>query len=384
MKVAVATGTRADFGLLRPLIQSLKLDTYFELTLIVTAMHLSKKFGFTRDEVEASGFSIDFEIPCLEEKDDSFHTSKAVATALVGFAKAIEDKRPDLLIILGDRTEMLSAAIACTIANVPIAHIHGGETTEGAYDESIRHSITKMSYLHFTAAETYRKRVIQLGEHPDNVFNVGAIGIDSIRNLELLNKDEFEKSIDFTLFKYNILVTYHPVTLEGQSASLQFMNILNALNSLTDTAIIFTHANSDRDGSIINKMIDTYCDENKEKTVNIVSLGQLRYLSALRHVDVVLGNSSSGVLEVPYFSIPTIDIGDRQKGRLMSESVINCDNNLDAIKSALSKSFDQKFRAKIKSQPKIYGNGTATEHIIDVLKSRKSINLKKSFYDLPK
>lgn len=384
MKVAVATGTRADFGLLRPLIQCLKADNYFELSLIATAMHLSKKFGFTKDEIENAGFSIDYEIPCLEEEDDSYHASKAVSTALVGFAKAIEVNRPDLLIILGDRTEMLSAAIACTMANVPIAHIHGGETTEGAYDESIRHSITKMSYLHFTAAAPYRDRVIQLGEHPDNVFNVGAIGIDSIRSLKLLNKVEFEKSIDFTLFKYNILVTYHPVTLEGQSASLQFKNILNALDSLKDTAIIFTHANSDRDGTIINNMINTYCDENKEKTVNIVSLGQLRYLSALKHVDVVLGNSSSGVLEVPYFSIPTINIGDRQKGRLMSESVINCNNDFEAIKSSLSKSFDHKFREKIKSQPKVYGDGTATESIINVLKSINSIDLKKTFYDLPK
>ncbi|WP_298953123.1 UDP-N-acetylglucosamine 2-epimerase [uncultured Nonlabens sp.] len=384
MKVAVATGTRADFGLLRPLIQELKNDDFFTTSLWVTAMHLSDRFGNTINEIINSGFKIDYSFPCLDEGDDSLAISRTISMAIEGFSKIINEDSPDFLVILGDRTEILGAAIAATVANLPIIHIHGGETTIGAYDESIRHSITKMSYLHFTAASEYRDRVIQLGEHPNRVFDVGAIGIDSIKSLPLMSDKELEDDLNFKFDKKNILITYHPVTLESSSAAKQFEAILKALDELEDTFLIFTHANSDKDGKIINEMIDEYTLLNNSKSLGVKSLGQLRYFSMLENVDLVLGNSSSGILEVPYFNIPTINIGDRQTGRLLSESVIQCANELEDIKKALKTGLDDAFAKAIKSQTHIYGNGTATQQIIKVLKNITTTSLKKPFYDLPK
>jgi GDP/UDP-N,N'-diacetylbacillosamine 2-epimerase (hydrolysing) len=384
MKIAIATGTRADFGLLRPLIQEIQKDTFFETKVWVTAMHLSEQFGLTKNEIIAAGIPIDQEIPCLEEGDDTAATSKTIANAVVGFAEAIKHSSPELIVILGDRTEMLGAAIACTIGNIPIAHIHGGETTEGAYDESIRHAITKMSFLHFTSAEAYRDRVIQLGEHPSRVFNVGAIGIDSILNLKLLSLSDLQESLNFKFLKKMMLVTYHPVTLEEKSSKSKFLEILKVLDELENTGIIFTHANSDKNGLIINEMIIDYCKQNPKNTIQYKSLGQLRYLSSLQYVDVVLGNSSSGVIEVPYFNIPTVNIGDRQKGRLTPSSVIHCEPNYTDIKNALKIALSENFRKSIKKQPQIYGNGSATNAIISILKNNGDANLKKQFYDLPK
>ena len=384
MKIAVATGTRADFGLLRPLMQELKSDEFFELSTWVTAMHLSDRFGNTINEVIDAGFKIDHRIPCLEENDDSIAISKTISRAIDGFARVIDLEEPDFLVILGDRTEMLGAAIAATIANIPIIHIHGGETTIGAYDESIRHSITKMSYLHFTAASEYSNRVIQLGEDPSRVFNVGAIGIDSIKNLPLLSKSELEENLSFKFKKRNILITFHPVTLESSNASDQFKLILEALDELEDTYLIFTHANSDKNGKVINEMIENYTSLNKIKSLSVKSLGQVRYFSMLRYVDIVLGNSSSGILEVPYFNIPTINIGDRQTGRLMSQSVVQCSYDYKDIKEALNLSFDSAFAKAIQKQSLIYGNGTATKQIINVLKNFTKASLKNPFYDLPK
>jgi len=383
MKIVFATGTRADFGLLRPLIKSALQDPFFKVELWVTAMHLSERFGLTKNEISEAGFIIDKEIPCLEEGDDSFSTSNTVAKAISAFAKAIKTSPPDLMVILGDRTEMLGAAIACTMSNVPIAHLHGGETTEGAYDESIRHSITKMSFLHFTAAQKYRNRVIQLGEDPARVFNVGAIGVDSILNLELLDLNALQHSLDFEFLEKMILVTYHPVTLEDTSSQSQFNEILTSLDNLKDTGIIFTHANSDKNGLVINKMIGDYCKNNPKTTREFKSLGQLRYLSLLQYVDVVLGNSSSGIIEVPYFNIPTINIGDRQKGRMAPKSVINCNCNYTEINEALSKALSTEFRNSLVDQDQIYGNGNTTQKIIDILKTKEIVSLKKPFYDLP-
>jgi len=384
MKITIATGTRADFGLLRPLMQELKNDDFFTLSVWATAMHLSERFGHTIDEITNAGFEIDCEIPCLEEEDDSIAISKTISRAIDGFAKVIEEDRPEFLVILGDRTEMLGAAIAATVAMVPIMHIHGGETTIGAYDESIRHSITKMSYLHFTATKEYRDRVIQLGENPSRVFNVGAIGIDSIKNLTLLSKIELEEKLNFKFRKRNLLITYHPVTLESSSAADQFRSILRAVDEMEDTYLIFTYANSDKNGKIINAMIEEYTSLNKSKSLSVKSLGQLRYFSMLQYVDAVIGNSSSGILEVPYFRIPTVNIGDRQTGRLMSKSVINCSNSYSDIKKAIQLGFDSAFAKAIQKQPLIYGNGTVTEQIISVLKNYASVSLKKTFYDLPK
>lgn len=381
-KICVITGTRAEFGLLRPLITLIAKDKELQLQLIATGMHLSPEFGYTLDEIIAAGFVVDKKVECLLSSDTAVGVSKTIALAISGFADAFEVLQPDLVVVLGDRTEILGAVIAAGMANIPIAHLHGGETTEGAYDEAIRHSITKFSHLHFTSTEAYRKRVIQLGEQPEMVFNVGAIGLDAIKNLKLLNKEEFEKSIGFKLKKRNVLITYHPVTLEKEAPIQTFENILQALDQLSETGLIFTHANSDKNGRVINKMITEYVDIHKEKAVAFKSLGQLRYLSALQFVDFVIGNSSSGILEVPAFYIPTINIGDRQKGRICNESVINSNNSLEDIEKSITFALNKQFRETIQQQEMLYGNGTAAEKILKVIKEHPVIPLKKTFYDI--
>lgn len=381
-KICVITGTRAEFGLLRPLIELIDKDKNLQLQLIATGMHLSSEFGYTLDEIIAAGFVVDKKVECLLSSDTSVGVSKTIALAISGFADALESLQPDLVVVLGDRTEILGAVIATGMANIPIAHLHGGETTEGAYDEAIRHSITKFSHLHFTSTEAYRKRVIQLGEQPNTVFNVGAIGLDAIKKLKLLSREEFENSIGLKLKKRNVLITYHPVTLEKEAPIETFENILTALDELGDTGLIFTHANSDKNGRIINKMITEYVSSHKNKAIEFKSLGQLRYLSALQFVDFVIGNSSSGILEVPAFCIPTINIGDRQKGRINCESVINSTNSLEDIKKSITFALDKQFRETIQQQEMLYGNGTAAEKILKVIKEHTVIPLKKSFYDI--
>lgn len=381
-KIAIVTGTRAEFGLLRPLIDSIHRSEEFELQLMVTAMHLSPEFGYTITEIESFNYKVSKKIECLLSSDSAVGVSKSIGLAMIGFADAFEELRPDFVFILGDRSEMLAAATAAMIANVPIGHLHGGETTEGAYDESIRHAITKMSYLHFASTDTYKKRIVQLGEAPDRVFNTGAIGLDSIQNLKLLSRQEFENSIEFILGERNILITFHPVTLEENTARDQFQNILDTLDTLHSTKLIFTYANSDKSGRIINEMIKEFVARNKHKSVSFKSLGQLRYLSALQYVDVVLGNSSSGIIEVPYFHIPTINIGDRQKGRVFPMSVLEAEPSPSSLESALKKAFNSSFREKIKLQDQIYGNGNAVNKIIDVLTNTSIYDLKKRFYDI--
>ena len=381
-KICVITGTRAEFGLLRPLIELIANDNELQLQLIATGMHLSPEFGYTLNEITEAGFMVDKKVECLLSSDSSIGVSKTIALAISGFADALAELTPDLVVVLGDRTEILGAVIATAMANIPIAHLYGGETTEGAYDEAIRHSITKFSHLHFTSTEAYRKRVIQLGEHPDTVFNVGAIGLDAIKKLPLLDKASFEQAIGFKLKERNILITYHPVTLEKEAPIETFENVLTALDELTDTALIFTHANSDKNGRIINKMITEYVSSHKDKAVEFKSLGQLRYLSALQFVDFVIGNSSSGMTEVPAFYIPTINIGDRQKGRINCESVINSNNSLEDIKKSITFALDKTFRKKIQQQELLYGNGTAAEKILQIIKEHNHISIKKSFYNI--
>ena len=381
-KICVITGTRAEFGLLRPLIELIDKDKNLQLQLIATGMHLSPEFGYTLDEIIASGFVVDKKVECLLSSDTSVGVSKSIALAISGFADALEELQPDLVVVLGDRTEILGAVIAAGMANIHIAHLHGGETTEGAYDEAIRHSITKFSHLHFTSTEAYRKRVIQLGEQPNTVFNVGAIGLDAIKKLKLLSREEFENSIGLKLKKRNVLITYHPVTLDKEAPIETFENILQALDELTDTALIFTHANSDKNGRIINKMITQYVNTHKDKAIEFKSLGQLRYLSALQFVDFVIGNSSSGMTEVPAFYIPTINIGERQKGRINCASIINSDNSLEGIKKNITFALDKTFREKIQQQELLYGNGTAAEKILQIIKEHNHISIKKSFYNI--
>ena len=381
-KITVITGTRAEFGILTPLLKKIRNNPNLELQIVACAMHLSPEFGYTIRDIETSGFTVDKKVECLLSSDSAVGVSKSIGLALISFAEVFEEMIPDLIIILGDRSEMLAAATGATIANIPIAHIHGGETTEGAYDESLRHAITKMSYLHFASANTYKKRIIQLGESPDRVYNVGALGLDSVKELELLNKEEFQNSIGFNLEKRNILITYHPVTLETKTASSQFESILNSLEKLKDTNFIFTHANSDKEGRVINRMIEEYVSMNSDKAISFKSMGQLRYLSALKHVDMVLGNSSSGILEVPFFNIPTIDIGDRQKGRIASESVIHSEVDSTAISKAIEKAFNPNFRQAIQKQEQIYGDGNSSGKILEVILQAKIEDLKKPFYDI--
>lgn len=383
-KICVVTGTRAEYGLLYWLMKEIQADPEFELQLVVTGMHLSPEFGLTYKEIEKE-FTITKKIEMLLSSDTSVGISKSMGLAQISFAECFEELKPDILVVLGDRYEIFSAVSAAMIARIPIAHLHGGETTEGAFDESIRHSITKMAHLHFTAAEEYRQRVIQLGECPDRVFNVGGMGIENIKRLKLLNKEEFEKSINFKLNEKNLIVTFHPVTLENSTAKEQFQELLSALDTLSDTNIIFTKANSDTDGRIINQKIDDYVAKNRDKSVAFTSLGQVRYLSALQFMDAVVGNSSSGLIEAPSFKIGTINIGDRQLGRLKAQSIIDCEPWQKSIEQAFEKLYSDAFQESLKNIQNPYGDGIASKRIIEIIQIMNLSNiLKKSFYDLGK
>ena len=383
MKVCVITGTRAEYGLLYWLMKEIQNDKDLELQVIATGMHLSPEFGLTYKEIEKE-FEINKKIEILLSSDTPVGISKSMGLAQISFAEAFDDLKPDIVIVLGDRFEIFAAASAALVSRIPIAHIHGGEVTEGAVDEAFRHSITKMSHLHFTSTEEYRKRVIQLGEEPNRVFNVGAMGIENIKRLKLLSKEEFEKSINFKLNKKNILVTFHPVTLENATAKEQFSELLSAIDELDDTNIIFTKANADTDGRIINKMIDEYVAKNKNKAIAFTSLGQLRYLSALQFVDAVVGNSSSGILEAPSFKIGTINIGDRQKGRIKAKSVIDCEPKKESIQKAFAKLYSSEFQDMLKNVKNPYEqDGFPSKKIIKILKNTDVKNLiKKRFYDI--
>lgn len=381
-KVCVVTGTRAEYGLLYWLMKEIETDDSLELQIIVTGMHLSPEFGLTYKEIEKD-FKIDKKIEMLLSSDTSIGISKSMGLAQISFAEAYEELNPDIVVVLGDRYEIFSAVSSAMIARIPIAHLHGGETTEGAFDEAIRHSITKMSHLHFTATQKYKNRVIQLGEHPSRVFNVGGLGIENIKRLKLFSKEEFEESIYFKLNQKNILVTFHPVTLENSTAKEQFQDLLDALDEREDTNIIFTKANSDTDGRIINQMVDEYVAKNSHKSIGFTSLGQLRYLSALQYVDAMVGNSSSGIAEAPSFKIGTINIGDRQKGRIKADSVIDCLSNKKSITEAFEKLYSKEFQDSLLHVKNTYGDGCASVKIIEEIKKTDLKNiLKKSFYDI--
>jgi len=381
-KICVVTGTRAEYGLLYWLMKEIDESSDLVLQVIVTGMHLSPEFGLTYRDVEID-FKIDKKIEMLLSSDTSIGISKSMGLAQISFAEAYAELHPDIVVLLGDRYEIFSAASAAMIARIPIAHLHGGETTEGAFDEAIRHAITKMSHLHFTAAEDYRNRVIQLGESPNRVFNVGGMGIENIKRLPLLSKAGFEEAINFKLANKNLLVTFHPVTLENSTTEGQFQNLLDALEKLQETHVIFTKANSDTDGRVINQMIDNYVSNHPKSTIAFTSMGQLRYLSALQFMDAVVGNSSSGLLEAPSFKIVTINIGDRQKGRLKANSVIDCEPIKQSIGQAIETIYSERFKAALVEVTNPYGDGLASKKIVEILKLVKPERLlKKSFYDL--
>ena len=381
-KICIITATRAEYGLLYWLLKEIDADKELSLELIVTGMHLSPEFGLTYKEIEKE-FHINKKIEILLSSDTPVGLSKSMGLAQIGFAEAFEELRPDIVVVLGDRYEIFSAASAAMIARIPLAHIHGGEATQGLIDEAIRHSLTKMSHLHFCATELYRKRIIQLGEDPSRVFNVGGMGIESIKKLSLLSKEEFEDSIGFQLGKKNLLVTFHPVTLEKDTAKHYFSQLLQALDTLCDTHIIFTKANSDTDGRVINAMIDEYVAKHPKNTIAFTSLGQLRYLSALQYIDAVVGNSSSGLLEAPSFHIGTINIGERQKGRLKASSVIDTTEDKESITKALQILYSKEFQKSLQYVNNPYGEGDASKKIIPILKECDlDTILKKSFYDI--
>lgn len=383
-KICIITSTRADYGLLVPIIEKIKNDKNLKLQLIVTGMHLSPEFGLTYKQIEEDGYEITEKIEILLSSDTAVGISKSMGLTIISFSEAFERIKPDLIIALGDRYEIFSAVSTAHISKIPIAHLYGGETTQGAFDESLRHCISKMSYLHFTSTEEYKKRVIQLGENPNRVFNVGALGVENIKNMKLLSKEELEKQIDFELHDRYALVTFHPVTLEKSTSKIQFRNLLNALEEIQDLKVIFTKSNSDTDGRILNKMIDDFVMKNPKKYKAFVSMGQLRYLSAMKYSCMVIGNSSSGIVEAPSFKIPTINIGDRQKGRIQGETIINSYPCKEDILRSIQIATVNIENSSYKNVINPYGDGCTSEKIIKEIKKQLEIkiNLKKKFYDI--
>lgn len=382
-KICVVTGTRAEFGLLRWLMGEIQYEPDLELQVLATGMHLSPEFGLTYREIEQAGFVIDAKVEMLLSADTTTAVTKSMGLGLISYADAYERLAPDLIVVLGDRFEIFAAAAAAMIAGIPVAHLHGGETTEGAFDEAIRHSITKMSHLHFVAAEEYRRRVIQLGEQPERVFLVGGLGIDAIKRIKLLDREALEESLGFKFGSRNLLITFHPVTLEGQvSSGQQMAELLAALGELDDTHLLFTMPNADTGGRELAAMLNQFAATRQNVRV-YTSLGQLRYLSCMKYVDAVVGNSSSGLAEAPSMGIATINIGDRQKGRLSASSVINCESTQQSISGALSLVFDPTFRSTLTSTKNPYGSGGASEKIVKIIKNHDLNNLlKKSFFNL--
>jgi GDP/UDP-N,N'-diacetylbacillosamine 2-epimerase (hydrolysing) len=381
-KICVITGTRAEYGLLRWVMHGIKDDNELTLQIIATGMHLSPEFGLTYKAIEQDGFHIDRKVEMLTSSDTSVGIAKSMGLGVIGFADALYELKPDLIVVLGDRFEIFSAVSAALVARIPVAHLHGGETTEGAFDEALRHSVTKMSHLHFVAAEPYRQRVIQLGEQPDHVFLVGGLGIDNIKRLQLLDRTALEASLDFKLGYRNLLITFHPVTLEKFTAEKQMKELLASLAELKDTQLIFTLPNADSDGRALIKMVQNFVAEYRNARA-YSSLGQLLYLSCIEQVDGVIGNSSSGLAEVPSFKKGTINIGDRQRGRLQADSVINCEPTQDSIANALSRLYSADFQARLHNVINPYGEGGASAKVVNTLKHYPLDDIvKKSFYDL--
>lgn len=386
-KICVTTTTRADYGILRPLLFRFIRDDMFDLMIAVSGTHLSRAFGMTVGEIEEDGVPIDCRIPILlEENNTPEAMSRVMARTLEGFSAYFEKRRPDLLVVLGDRFETFAVCAAAVNSCIPIAHLHGGETTEGAMDECFRHAITKMSYFHFTSTETYRKRVIQLGEDPSRVFNVGAMGVENALHVKRIPPDQIECDLDFPLFeKPYVVVSYHPVTLELGTEDRQIENLLSVIDARENLNFLITKSNADMCGQHINELLDTFAETHKNCCV-VSSLGMRRYMSVLAGAVCVMGNSSSGIVEVPSFGIPTINIGDRQRGRIQADSVINCLPTREDILHALDLAQSKKFRAKAAATVNPYGDGKTSERIYMILKdilSAGTIDLKKVFYDIP-
>ena len=376
-KIAVFTGTRAEYGLLYWLLKDIQINPSLELQLLVSAMHLSPEFGMTYQQIEADGFVITEKVEMLLSSNTGVGTAKSIGLGVIGFADVLERMQPDVLVVLGDRFEALAVAQAAMVLRIPIAHIHGGEITEGAYDDAIRHCITKLSFLHFTSAEAHRNRVIQLGESPARVFNVGAVGLDHLKRSELMSIEELGESLNFRLKQPYFLVTYHSVTLASERTKETFLSLLDAIDEFPDFQVILTYPNADDGGREIIPLLEGYASNQPSRALAIPSLGQLRYLSAVKHSVAVIGNSSSGIIEVPSFKVPTVNIGERQLGRLAAESVISCAPNTDSISKAISEAIKGDYGQVVNP----YGKGQASKAILDILISTDLSSMKR-FYDI--
>lgn len=384
-KICIITGTRAEFGLLSGLMRLIQQSENTTLQVVATNMHLLERYGNTYREIEDAGFAINYKVPMLDENgsNDSTATLKAMSQALAGFAGAYDVLCPDLIVVLGDRFEILCAVEAALIKQIPVAHIHGGELTFGAYDDAIRHSITKMSHLHFTSTEAYRKRVIQLGEQPERVFNVGALGVENIKRVPFMTKEELEEDLKFEVGDKTLLITYHPVTLSESDPIDDINALFAALNEHPDLRVIFTMPNSDTGGQVIADAIERYVEEHTDKVRAYKSLGMKRYLSVMKYCAAVVGNSSSGILETPSFHIPTLNIGSRQDGRIAADSVYNCGINKESISAGLDYILSDKFREIAANTTNPYEKEGTAQAIFDVI-STYQLNdvIKKQFYDL--
>jgi GDP/UDP-N,N'-diacetylbacillosamine 2-epimerase (hydrolysing) len=381
-KVCVVTGSRADYGLLKWVMEDIRSSASLELQLVATGMHLSPEFGLTYREIEADCFSIDRKVEMLLSSDTCKGVAKSMGVGLIGFADVLHDLAPDLLVVLGDRFEILSATCAALVTRIPIVHVHGGEKTEGAVDDAIRHAITKMSHLHFVASEEYRARVIQLGEAPDRVICVGGLGVDAIHRIKLLDRTVLETALDFRFGERNLLVTLHPETLSAQEPEAQMAALIGALEYFPDIHVIFTFPNADMGGRAIARQIEDYVTRHPGCKA-YQSLGQVNFLSCLQFVDGVVGNSSSGLLEVPSFGKVTVNIGDRQRGRLRATSVLDCAADTTAIASAIAQIYSPDFQTSLQTVQNPYGDGGAAQRIVAALETIElGALLRKSFVDV--
>lgn len=382
-KVCVFTGGRAEYGLLKPLLKELKSDPNVELQLLVSGMHLSHEFGLTYQEIEKDGYVCDEKVEMVLSSDTPSSTVKSMGLGMIGFSDALERLAPDVLVTLGDRYENMAVVTSAWVCRIPVAHIQGGEKTLGAIDDQFRHCISKLSTLHFVTTEEYRKRVVQLGEDPSRVFDVGALNVDALKKVEILSKAELERQVGLSFDKPTILVTFHPVTLEKDTAKNNFSEFLAALDELGDVNVIFTKTLADTEGRIINKMIDDYVHHNKSNTVAFTSLGQSRYISALNYVDVVAGNSSSGVIETPSFKVPTVNVGVREEGRIMADNVICVEQSQESILSGFKKALSKGFRDGLSSMQNPYEKANTAINIKNVIVDYGfADSTMKAFYDV--
>lgn len=380
-KIAVVTGTRAEYGLLYWLMKEIQASATLELQVIVSAMHLSPEFGETWKQIEQDGFTIDAKVEMLLSSDTAVGVVKSMGLGTIGFADALDRLRPDILVVLGDRFEALAAVQAALVMRIPVAHLHGGEITEGAFDDAIRHAITKMASLHFVAAEPYRHRVIQMGEAPASVFNVGAVGLGHLRRSPRMGLAELAASLGFELREPYLLVTYHPVTLLEEDPAASFRALLSALDRFPHCQVILTYPNADHGGRAIIPLLEAYAQSQPQRVVAVPSLGFRRYLSALSKAAAVVGNSSSGIIEAPAFGIPTVNIGVRQLGRLAADSVLHCEPTADAITQAIGKALAPGFAEHCRDVLNPYGQGNAATEIVRVLEAHTE-TFHKHFHDL--